>query len=56
MPLLGHAGGIDEILFVAVPIVVFYVVYRLTRGEGRGKEAPPEDRADRGASPRREPR
>jgi hypothetical protein len=29
---LAHAGGIDEILLIVLPLVVFTLTYRLARG------------------------
>jgi hypothetical protein len=29
---LAHAGGIDEILLIVLPLVVFTLCYRLARG------------------------
>jgi hypothetical protein len=49
---LAHAGGIDELLFTVVPVLVFVLVFRLARGK-RDRE---HDEESRPAAGRPEPR
>ena len=37
-PVLAHAGGLDEIAFVAVPIVVFLTLQWLSRRKARQEQ------------------
>jgi hypothetical protein len=45
MTVFAHMGGADEMAYVFLPALIFFVVYRLTRG----KPEPP-DAEDPGAS------
>ena len=38
LPVLAHVGGTEEITYVFLPAVIFFVVFRLVRG----KQDPPE--------------
>ncbi len=37
-PVLAHAGGLDEIAFVSVPIVIFVVLQWLSRRKARQEQ------------------
>jgi hypothetical protein len=39
MVVRAHAGGLDEILLIVLPIVVFRICYRLGRGRLPRKQA-----------------
>jgi hypothetical protein len=49
---LAHAGGIDELLFAVVPVLVFVLVFRVARGN-RDRE---DDEEGRPAAGRPQPR
>jgi len=46
---LAHVGGSEEITYVFLPSVIFFVVFRLVRG----RPEPPEDARDQARGSRR---
>ena len=46
---LAHAGGIDELLFAVVPVLVFVLLFRVARGN-RNREDDEEGRPAGGHS------
>ena len=58
MSVVGHAGGWDEILSLVAPAVLFFVIYRVSRGRARRAEGADRDEAagsdaDRASDPPR---
>lgn len=45
--MIAHAGGIDEMLFVLVPLIVFLVLQRLSRRKETVTPASDEDLGER---------
>ena len=45
MALLAHAGGVDEMIYVFLPALIFFVIYRLVKGK-----PPPPEGEDPGAT------
>jgi hypothetical protein len=46
-PVIAHAGGIDEMLFVLVPLLVFLTLQWLNRRKGAATPAPDEELGER---------
>jgi hypothetical protein len=40
---LAHAGGIDEMLLVLAPTIIFLLLYRLIRGREEAEEPEPSE-------------
>lgn len=54
-PVLAHYGGADEMVYVFLPALIFFVVYRFARGkteppDGEDPGASDADPASRGSS------
>ena len=45
--MIAHAGGIDEMLFVLVPLIVFLVLQRLSRRKEKVTPASDDDLVER---------
>ncbi len=56
MTVLAHYGGADEVVYVLLPGLIFFVVYRLTRGKAEALDAEDPGASDAEPAPRTSPR